>query len=678
MAPNQKPSMDGYYAAMDWLYDNKPHMMEYIASLGAPKSDRRVSRAMVVAGPNYAPRLYANDEFLQKIGPAQAAGVLVHEWRHVLLDHHGEALNPKPAWRYERVLSDAHEVIINDSIELTGYELPDDVIRGANRGGHFYGYWTTDEAYGPMEEWYLEQQQNQSGQDQDPNQQPQQEQQGEDDDHHQDSGAGADGGSGAASGSPGKSAPGDSSSGAGGSSSEGSGDQPEDSSESGQSGESSSAQQQDQSDSGSQDENSPSDSSEGTDGSDSGAGSEDGTPADGESAGSSADGDGESEGPENSSSGGSSENSEAGEADASGSSSGDATDDGGEADAEGSKGDSTDGSEDTGEGSDSGDADDSTDGDGLSGCGHGTYIEDEDGNLREMDEGELQEFVDNLNQILADVISKNPMPDDEKPTENDLDRMDQDVAEAINQSRAQAFSRAGNTPTPAQKVLAGGKLHLGWLKLLQKINPEVGKEDGGLNAKASYNWARPRRTTSLIRGVHLPTPGAPRDKGTGTKQKPIALIALDFSQSIDRRLAHAMKDMAQSIPEQHIEARCITFSTEAIPFDFRAKSNTVAEGGTDFSCIELEARKIEKETGQYPYVICLTDGEAWFNGYGRGYYGYNRGGAAAPTQAQLDRNWLWVDVITEDDSQAFRRSSVDPKVRAQVNLTALPYDRSKL
>lgn len=596
MAQNQKPSMEGYYAAMDWLFDHKPHMMEYIASLGAPKNDLRVKRAMVVAGPNYAPRLYANDEFLQKIGPAAAAGVLVHEWRHVLLDHHGEALNPKPAWRYERVLVDTHEAIINDSIELTGYELPDDVIRGANRGGHFYGYWTTDEAYGPMEKWYLEQQ---SQQDPNQDQQPQQEDQKpeyEDEDHHEDSSSeGADSeGSGS-----GKSGSSDSSAGGAASSS--------DSSSSGE----------------------PSD--------------------DGENGGD-------------------------------GSSSGGAGEDEDDSNSAGADSSSAESSDDSGEGPETDGSEDSLDDTDLSTCGHGTYREDENGNLREMDEDELQEFVDNLNQIIADVISKNPMPEDEKPSESDLDRMDQDVAEAIDQSRAQAFSRAGTAASAAEKVLAGGKLHLGWLKLLQKINPEVGREDGGLNAKASYNWARPRRTTSLIRGVHLPTPGAPRDKGAGTKQKPVALIALDFSQSIDRRLANAMKDMAQSIPEQHIEARCITFSTYAVPFDFRAKSNSVASGGTDFSCIEEEARKIQRETGEYPYVICLTDGQAWFEGYGGGFngYGYSRSGAAAPTRAQLDRNWLWVDVETEDEALAFRNGKAYAQVLAQKNLSALPYDRSKL
>lgn len=615
MAQNQKPSMDGYYAAINWLHEHRPHMVEYIAALGAPKNDLRCDRAMVVSGPDMKPKLYANDEFLQKIGAAQAAGVLVHEFRHVLLDHFSESRNPKPSWKYPVVVRDAQEATINDSIELTGYELPDDVIRGENRGGEFYGYWTTDEAYGPMEEWYLSQQNPPS---QDGDGEDDSEGEGENESGDQEAESGSDSNA-AGSGAPGS----------GGSGSSEGESEPSDSEQQDDAGSADGGPQQDGSSTDSSDERS----------SNSGDDAE-GTPeGNGESAEDSAE---SSEGE-----------------DSAPSASSDGQEDGAE------------------EGTDSSDGTQEADGElpdehtSSDGCKHGAYIEDENGDLREMEDGELEDFVDKLNETLADVIQSNPMPDDEKPTEDELDSMDQDVAAAVDPSRNGSYSKAGQTASAAEQVLAGGKLHLGWLKLLQRINPDVGKEDGGLNSKASYNWARPRRSTSLIRGVSLPTAGAPRGEGAGTKQKPVALIALDFSASIDRRLAHAMKDMAQSIPEQHIEARCFTFSTEAVPFDFRAQSNSVASGGTDFSCIEHEARKIKQETGEYPYVICLTDGEAWFESYG-----YQ--GAAKPTDAQLASNWLWVDVSTEDDGRAFKGYDTDYRVVAQRNKSALPYDRSKL
>lgn len=598
MAQKQKPSMVGYYAAMEWLFENRPHMMEYIAALGAPKNDRRCSRAMVVAGPNYAPRLYTNDEWLQEIGPAYAAGVLVHEWRHVLLGHHAEGLNPKPQWRYPKVLTDTHEVVINDSLELTGYHITDDAVKGEIRGGHFYGYWTTDEAYGPMEEWYL----SQKPQDTDDSKDDGSEDSSEDS-SGEDSGSGS--GSGGGSGSADDPAPSDSES------ADSNGD--------------------------------PEQHSDGN--------SEDSNSSSGSSSGSSEAGAGEADTEEGSSSRDGASNSE------------DAT---GEADGSGAKGDA-----------ESNLPEDAT----IEGCDHGTYIEGEDGELREMDEHELGRFIDKLNDLISEAIQSTPMPEDEKPSENELDAMDQAVAEAIDPSRSGSYSkRAGLLPGAVEQVLAGGKLHLGWLKLLQKINPDVGKADGGLNAKASYNWARPRRSTSLVRGAMLPSTGEPRGRGVGTKMKPVALIALDFSDSIDKRLSNAMKDMAQSIPEEHIEARCFTFSTVAVPFDFRSEHNRVASGGTDFSCIEQEALKIQKETGEYPYVICLTDGQAWFEGQGyRGYSSYGaRGSAAIPTQPQLDSRWLWVDVLTEDDGRAFHNGIAYAQVKAQKNLSGLPYDRSKL
>jgi len=632
----KKQSMVGYYAAMNWLYEHRPHMMSYIASLGAPKSDRRCDRAMVVASPDMKPKLYVNDEFLQKIGPAQAAGVLVHEWRHVLLDHLGEAAHPKSAWRYPRVLDDVHEVVINDNIELAGYELPDDVIRGENRGPHFYGYWDTDQAYGPMERWYLDQQAPQPQQDEEEDEQDQ-----------------GDGSSDEQSGS--SSGQGQSGSGQG---SSDSAEPAEDSQESGGNGGSK--------DTGSGDsQESAGENSEVTDGDpntpkDEGAESQPGEGVDTDDAGSSeADADGDSDG-----TGGSS-------------SQDDSADDSGDADGSGIEGPEKSDSEDTSaEGDQDGTDDSAAEGKSAGSCDFGAFIEDENGDLREMDETEIDKFRDSLNEIKITAISQNPMPKDEQPTEGELDAMDQDVAAAIDPSRQQSYSKAGHAANPAEEILAGGKLHLGWLKLLQKINPKVGKSSGKLNAKASYNWARPRRTTSLVRGANLPTAGTPRDQGAGTNHRPVAMIALDFSGSIDKRLAHAMKDMAQSIPEQHIDARCFTFSTVAIPFDHRASKNQTAGGGTDFSCLELEARKIQKETGEYPYVICLTDGEAWFEGYG--YNGYGKSPEVRPTDAQLATHWLWVDVLTENDEQAFKNGPAYPQVRAQVNKSALPYDRSKL
>lgn len=604
MTKNSKPSMDGYYAAMNWLFENRPHMMKYIASLGAPKNDRRCDRAMVVAGPNLAPRLYANDEFLQEIGPAQAAGVLVHEWRHVLLNHFSETLNPKPNWRYSKVLADSQEVVINDNIELNGYELPEDCVRGDNRGGHFYGYWTTDEAYGPMEEWYLSQQS--MNEDNDKNQEDESED-GE-------------------SGSDGESSDGD-----------GSSDSSNSTSEPG--------------------------SSEGS----SGSGSDSSSQSSSESEGNTSNND--SQGSDSKQSSNNTDSNTSGNAD-------DNASNGTEENSGQSEDDSStpseagnDDSEDTSD--DSVLPEDSS----LNNCNHGTFIEDENGELREMTDEELQSFIDRLNNIVADAVTDNPMPKDEKPTDSELDEMDQKVAEAIDSTRNGTYSKAGNSAGAAEKVLSGGKLQLGWLKLLQTINPEVGKADGGINAKASYNWARPRRTTSLIKGVNLPSAGAPRDRGIGAKKKPVALIALDFSGSIDRRLALALKDMAQSIPEEHIEARCFTFSIEAIPFDFKSKQNKVASGGTNFSCIEREALKIQAETGDYPYIICLTDGEAWFDDY---YFSQNRGHKAEPNQKTLDERWIWVDVLNENDKRAFTGNQVYPQVKRQKNLNALPYDRSKL
>lgn len=578
-------SLKGYNDAIMWFYENRPHMVEYIGAMGTPRSSDQCPRAMVVADQNMKPVLYANDEFLQEIGAEQAAGVLVHEWQHVLRDHFSELRNPRPEWKYPVVVTNAQEATINDQLEMAGYSLPDDCVRGDNRGGKFYGYWNTQEAYGPMEEWYL-------------SQMPQESEDGS-----------------------------------------------EENQQDGQSGDQNSEDNQDSNQSDSSDS--------------------DNDPGNSESQSSSEGGEGDSS--NGSSSGGDSAEGDSSEGSGDSSSTSDGTPGENSSKSDGGSNGSADGQDDSQQ---------DTEDENPEGCESNKYIEGEDGSLRPMTDEEADQFADAVKEVLKDVLNKVSMPDDEKPSEEALDSMDQEIAEAIDPSRKAAYSKgAGTEADAAEKVLAGGKLQLGWLKILQTINPEVGKNDGGMKAKASYNWARPRRNTALIPGVILPSPGDARGVGVGATSRPTAIFPLDHSASIDRRLANALRDMAQSIPEDLIDARCYTFSTEIIPFFPKAETNKVASGGTNFVCIHQEALEIQKETGEYPYVVCLTDGEAWFDDY---YYGYIKDKKALmPSQEILDTRWIWVDVLTEDNKRAFLAKGY-PQVLKQKNLLALPYDRSKL
>lgn len=585
-------SLKGYNDAIMWFYENRPHMVEYIGAMGTPRSSDQCPRAMVVADQNMKPVLYANDEYLQKIGAEQAAGVLVHEWQHVLRDHFSELRNPRPEWKYPVVVTNAQEATINDQLEMAGYSLPDDCVRGDNRGGKFYGYWNTQEAYGPMEEWYLSQMQN-----------PQESEDGSEEDQ--------------------------------------------------QEGQSEDQNSEDQNSEGNQDSN-QSDSSD----SDNDSGNS-------ESQSDSEDGEGSSS--NGSSSGSDSDESDSSEGSSDSSSTSDGTPGENSSKSDGESNGSADGQDDSQQDPEK---------ENPEGCESHTYIEGEDGSIRPMTDEEADQFADAVKEVLKDVLNKVSMPDDEKPSEEALDSMDQEIAEAIDPSRKAAYSKgAGTEADAAEKVLAGGKLQLGWLKILQTINPEVGKNDGGMKAKASYNWARPRRNTALIPGVILPSPGDARGAGIGATSRPTAMFPLDHSASIDRRLANALRDMAQSIPEDLIDARCYTFSTEIVPFFPKAETNNVASGGTNFVCIHQEALKIQEETGEYPYVVCLTDGEAWFDDY---YYGYiTDKRALMPSEEILDTRWIWVDVLTEDNKRAFHAKGY-PQVLKQKNLLALPYDRSKL
>lgn len=145
MAKDSK--LDEYYAGINWLYAHKPHMADYVSALGGPKSveSKAIPTAAVVLTKNKTVELHMNNEFFSGLTDGEKAGVLTHEFHHVLLSHLHEQSNTEK-WPQANILELAHEVVINDYLELAGYELPEDRISG-EKFNDFFAYDTTDEAY---------------------------------------------------------------------------------------------------------------------------------------------------------------------------------------------------------------------------------------------------------------------------------------------------------------------------------------------------------------------------------------------------------------------------------------------------------------------------------------------------------------------------------------------------
>lgn len=310
---------------------------------------------------------------------------------------------------------------------------------------------------------------------------------------------------------------------------------------------------------------------------------------------------------------------------------------------------------------------DQSDHDHIDGACGGIKVEDKDGTIRDATEEEAQKIAEKIFEQIKDALPEIG-EDGTDLTEEQLEEEGDEAKDAVTKNNNSAKSKGDEAG--AQSIMrTDEKLQLGWVELLQKINPKVGKAGAGINQRASYDWSmRPRTLVTLPRNIKLPRSGDPRGDGIGAGIVPEVLIALDFSGSIPRELAKVMASLARSIPSQHIDPTCYTFSTEAIFFDHTAEENMTASGGTDFSCIHDAAVEMQQKSRkkEYPYVMCLTDGYANFS-------------RSRPTDTELTEKWLWVDVTKDENSigepfSDMSYSGFGSEVRNSPNKYNLPYD----
>ena len=299
--------------------------------------------------------------------------------------------------------------------------------------------------------------------------------------------------------------------------------------------------------------------------------------------------------------------------------------------------------------SDSADENESGEGGSASGGGgehhgcsaHDSVVIGSDGELRPATPDELSKMNDALVESIIDALDEG-IDADVLPSQDQLTAGNADVAFAADQQGDQSVSKSSIAgTTAAEELVKADPRKARWAELLTEINPLMNA--GSELAPATYNWARESRLTMPLQGIQLPTLTLDSERGALVESStPVVLIALDFSLSIPRELARTLAELARSIPGDLIEPHCVTYSTEYVDFDFRSSTSKCASGGTDFSAIERKAREIEQQSGDYPYVLNLTDGQAGFR-------------FESPTQEQLDERWYWIDVFNRKFGRDYRR-----------------------
>lgn len=168
-----------------------------------------------------------------------------------------------------------------------------------------------------------------------------------------------------------------------------------------------------------------------------------------------------------------------------------------------------------------------------------------------------------------------------------------------------------------------------WMKLLERINPDVFKMMGiGPPQKASFHKYR-RKLGAFEHGAHLPVKRVdPRTEGE-TDKVPALVIALDTSGSIAQADRNKFVTLARSVPQKKIKLFPITFTTHYKELDL--ENPQYNSGGTCFSCIQDYIQtSVIPVLGHYPTaVVVVTDGEADFS-YGN-----------MPSEKEF-KNWFWL------------------------------------
>ena len=117
--------MTNYQSGVEWLDDNSPFFLTMVLNIGTPVMDTSIDTLMV-RSPRDSPddyELAINPDFIADCTPAEVAGCLAHETLHILLRHLHEESDRK---RYPnaKALMIAHEVIVNDRLANSGFDLP--------------------------------------------------------------------------------------------------------------------------------------------------------------------------------------------------------------------------------------------------------------------------------------------------------------------------------------------------------------------------------------------------------------------------------------------------------------------------------------------------------------------------------------------------------------------------
>lgn len=248
--------------------------------------------------------------------------------------------------------------------------------------------------------------------------------------------------------------------------------------------------------------------------------------------------------------------------------------------------------------------------------------------LAEMDlsEEETQALDAARNQIIIEIIIDDNI-DYEESNEGDNAPLGlpEDVADAANADQHEKISslepgNSGDTEVSKTDLAEQHGVEIDFIDFLEKINPElVATNEGKQGVIPQPSFRVPNTRYLSLTNAAMPvwdnddySDLSDEEDGKG---KEIIVFALDFSGSVDRRMAKVMEKLMGVIPLDKAEIYACTFSDRAIEYIPGQEGQVTAAGGTDFGAVTGFVDRLMEDNPDMPYptVVIMTDAGAGFS-----------------------------------------------------------------
>lgn len=255
-------------------------------------------------------------------------------------------------------------------------------------------------------------------------------------------------------------------------------------------------------------------------------------------------------------------------------------------------------------------------------CSEHAHLDEND-----MDEDSQQDLDNARNQVIIDIICDDNIDYEDAGDQDEAPAgLPEDIADAVNAdhhekvSSLQPGQNFSDVETSKADLAENHGVEIDFIDFLEKINPElVNIHDGKNGIIPQPSFRKPNSRYASLTNASMPiwdnddySDFSDEEDGKG---KEVILFALDFSISVDRRIAKVMEQLMSVIPLDKADVYACTFSEESIEYIPGKERQATASGCTDFAAVTGFVDRLMEDNPnmKHPTVVMMTDSGGGFH-----------------------------------------------------------------